>query len=106
MKRNEILRAVKEKLNQAFGDRIKDVILFGSQAWGGAHEDSDYDFVIVVKGDYDWEFKRMVSDMMCEIDVDYDVITQCLIISNWELANSLRGKQPIFEDAIEKGIYA
>lgn len=106
MEREVILAAVKDKLLETFGDKIKDVILFGSQAWGVPHEDSDWDFVIVVQGEYDWDFKRAVGDTMCEIDVNYDIITQNLIISDWELEHSLRGKQPIFEDAIEKGIYA
>jgi predicted nucleotidyltransferase len=106
MERTIILKAVKDKLQATFGEKIKSVILFGSRAWGTPHEFSDYDFVIVVRGEYDWDFKRAVGDTMCEIDINYDVITQNLIISDWELEHSLRGKQPIFEDAIEKGIYA
>ncbi len=105
MERDVILKAVKDKLLETFGDKIKDVILFGSQAWGVPHEDSDWDFVIVVRGEYDWQFKRAVSDEMCEIDLKYEIITQSLIISDWELEHSLRGKQPIFEDAIAQGIY-
>jgi len=106
MKRDEILKAVKEKLTDTFGEKIKDVILFGSQAWGEPHEYSDYDFVIIIDGEYDWDFKRAVSDAMLEIDLEYEIITQTLIISDWELENSLRGKQPIFEKAVSKGIYA
>jgi hypothetical protein len=34
------------------------------------------------------------------------VITQDLIISEWELEHSLRGKQTIYQKAIKEGIYA
>jgi predicted nucleotidyltransferase len=106
MEREVILIAVKNKLQETFGEKIKDVILFGSQAWGGAHEDSDWDFVIVVRGEYDWRFERAVSDAMYDIDLKYEVITQDLIISEWELEHSLRGKQTIYQKAIKEGIYA
>ncbi|MFN0015178.1 MAG: nucleotidyltransferase domain-containing protein [Saprospiraceae bacterium] len=105
-KRDKILQEAKARLVAAFGDKIKDVILFGSRAWGKPHRWSDWDFVVVVRGEYDWRFERAVSDIMTDIDLDYNVITQTLVISTEELNNSLRGYQPVFTDAIQKGIYA
>jgi len=101
-----ILEAVKNKLQATFGEKIKNVILFGSRAWGVPHEYSDYDFVIVVRGEYDWRFEKEVNAIMYEVDLNYNIITQDLIISDWELEHSLRGKQTIYQKAIKEGIYA
>ena len=105
-KRDKILQEAKTRLVAAFGDKIKDVILFGSRAWGKPGRWSDWDFVVVVRGDYDWLFEHAVSDVMADIDLDYEVITQPLVISDQELNHSLRGSQPIFQTATQNGIYA
>ena len=99
-KRDKILQATKRRLVAAFGDKIKDVVLFGSRAWGKPHRWSDWDFVVVVHGEYDGRFENTVCDVMADIDLDYDVITQPLVISDYELTHSLRGSQPIFQTAI------
>jgi predicted nucleotidyltransferase len=105
-KRDKILHEAKTRLVAAFGDRIKDVILFGSRAWGKPHRWSDWDFLVVVRGEYDWQTVRAIRYIMADIDLDYDVFTQALVVSEDELQYSLRGRQPIFIDAIHKGIYA
>jgi len=105
-KRDKILREAKARLVAAFGDKIKDVILFGSRAWGKPHRWSDYDLLVVVRGEYDWKFRHDVIDIMWGIDSDYDVYIQTLVISEQELNHSIRGVQPIFTTALQKGIYA
>ncbi|MDX2135266.1 MAG: nucleotidyltransferase domain-containing protein [Saprospiraceae bacterium] len=52
-KRDKILHEAQTRLVAAFGDRIKDVILFGSRAWGKPTRWSDWDIVVVVRGDFD-----------------------------------------------------
>ena len=105
-KRDKILQEAKSRLVAAFGDKIKDVILFGSRAWGKPHRWSDWDFVVVVRGEYDWRFRNAIWDVMADIDMDYNVFTQTLVISEQELMHSVRGYQPIFKDAVQNGIYA
>jgi predicted nucleotidyltransferase len=105
-KRDKILKAAKQRLTAQFGDKIKDVILFGSRAWGKPTRWSDYDIIVVVRGDYDWQFERMMCQVMAELDLDYEVVTQPLVISEEELKSSIRGSQPIFQTATKKGIYA
>ena len=105
-KRDKILQAAKQRLTAQFGEKIKDVVLFGSRAWGKPTRWSDWDFVVVVRGEYDWQTVRGIRYLMADIDLDYDVFTQTLVVSEEELQGSLRGRQPIFTDAIQKGIYA
>ena len=107
-KRDKILREAKTRLVAAFGDKIKDVILFGSRAWGKPKPWSDYDMVVVLRGEFecDWKTIQEIRSAVNSIDWDYDVLTQTLVISDYELEHSLRGSQPIFQNAIKNGIYA
>jgi len=107
-KRDKILQEAKTRLAAAFGDKIKDVILFGSRAWGKPKPWSDYDMVVVVRGQggYNWQMEDKIRSVMYQLDSDYDILTQTLVITEGELDNTLRGAQPIFQKAISEGIYA
>ncbi|MEY3248219.1 MAG: hypothetical protein RL742_262 [Bacteroidota bacterium] len=105
-KRDKILHETKSRLRAAFGDRIKEVILFGSRAWGKPHRWSDWDFLVVVQGAYDWRFERAISDVMTDIDLDFDVITHPIVVSEQELLHTFRGYEPLFVKALAQGIHA
>lgn len=49
-----ILKELKRHLVATFGEDIAAVILLGSQASGKATEDSDFDILVLVAGDYSW----------------------------------------------------
>ncbi len=49
--RKQLLAAVKERLREALGDRLKAVILYGSEARGEARPDSDIDVMVVLGGE-------------------------------------------------------
>ena len=53
----------------------------------------------------DWRYEREISKVCYSIDLKYNIITDIHILSESEL-DTLRGKQPIFLNAINKGIYA
>ena len=105
-KRDKILQAAKQRLTAKFGDKIKDVVLFGSRAWGKPTRWSDWDFVVVVRGEYDWRFRWAISDVMTGIDLDYDVFIQTLVVSDDELKYTSHGYEPVFVKALSQGIYA
>ena len=92
-------------LKSRFSDNLKDIILFGSQVYGKAHKDSDYDILIILKQKADWKTEREISDICYEIDLKYNIITDTHIMSEAELS-TLRGKQPIFVNAISNGLHA
>ena len=103
--RQRVLKDLSHLLKSKFSDDIKDVVLFGSQASGKAHKDSDYDILIVLKQKADWKIEREVSDVCYEIDLKYNIITDTHIIGESELL-TLRGKQPIFVNALSNGLHA
>ena len=100
-----VLNDLSNLLRDRFGDDLRDVVLFGSQANGTAHKDSDYDFLIVLKEKVDWKIEREISDLCYEIDLKYDILTDIHILSVGELA-TIRGRQPIFVNALANGLHA
>lgn len=50
-----------------FGDRVREVVLFGSHARGDAHEDSDVD-VLVVIDDLSYRDRTAVFDLAYDVD--------------------------------------
>jgi len=101
----QILNAMKTTLSEKLGDNLKDIILFGSQAYGNATADSDYDFLVILKEKPDWKLKDKISEYCYEIDLKYEVFTDVHILGLEEM-NTIRGRQPIFQTAILKGIHA
>ncbi len=100
-----VLNDLSNLLRTRLSDNLKDVVLFGSHAVGKARSDSDYDFLIILKNKADWKTEREISDICYEIDLKYHIITDTHIIGESELS-TLRGKQPIFVNAISNGIHA
>ena len=96
-----IIKELKNILLNNIGDNVTDVILFGSQLKGTQHHGSDIDVVIVLKDDYDRSLKRRINDLCYQIDLKHDVFLDTQIISLNELSNSLRGKHPLFTNAIK-----
>ena len=100
--RRHIINELNTLLRNRFSDNLKEVVLFGSRAYGKSRNDSDYDVLVVLKNKVDWKKEREISDLCYEIDLKYNIITDTHIISEAEFS-SLRGKQPIFINALEKG---
>ena len=46
-----VLTDLKQRLTALYGERLEQVVLFGSQARGEAGEDSDIDVLVVLKGE-------------------------------------------------------
>lgn len=103
MSDKSILSELKRALRGKFPGDIEKILLFGSRAAGNARKYSDYDILIVLKHDYNWEFKRLIQEACWEIDYKYDILTDVKIISLNEL-NSIRGKQPYILNALEIGV--
>ena len=103
--KKEILKDFSQLLKLRFSDELKDLVLFGSQISGKANKDSDYDFLVILKQKIDWQTEREISDLSYEIELKYNIVTDTHVLAESELS-TLRGKQPIFVNAITKGLHA
>ncbi len=100
-----ILTDFSQLLRLHLSDNLKDVVLFGSRTTGKAKKDSDYDFLVILKQKADWKAEREISDLSYEIELKYNIVTDTHVLGESEL-KTLRGKQPIYVNALEKGIHA
>ena len=100
-----ILRDLRDNLRKQYQDSVKNVILFGSQAKEIANENSDFDILILLDKDYSGKDENNILDICYEIDLKYNIIIDAHLLSLKEL-KTIRGKQPIFINAINSGIYA
>lgn len=99
------LKELKLVLSRQLQDNLKEVVLFGSQLSTGTNkDDADFDILIILKKTADWEMQRTISDLCYEVELRHDIIIDSHILSEEEF-NTPRGKQPIFINAIEKGLY-
>ncbi len=100
-----IITNIKQSLINQYGNAISSVILFGSQAKGKAKIDSDYDFVFILEKDYDWRFEKEIQHFLYDFELKYNIFTDVHLISKKEISNSIKGKDPLFVNAIKNGIY-
>jgi len=89
-----------------FGENILDVILFGSQASGNFSKDSDYDILILLSHECDWKYQNLVFDKAFDIGLKNQVLFDLHLLSLNEKNNTLKGKEPVFVNAFEKGVHA
>jgi len=73
MNRDEMLKQVKSLLQEAFGERLRGVVLYGSEARGTAEPDSDIDLLVLLTGPVDhWEDLRTCVDVLYPMVLDLD----------------------------------
>ena len=103
MDNTNLLREMKAMLMNEFGDLIEKIILFGSQIDGTSREFSDYDVLVVVKRTIDWETADEIRSVLYDLNIKYDILISIQVISLPEL-ETIPGKQPFIQNAIETGI--
>jgi len=85
------VEAFKQKAQELYGDRLDQVLLFGSQARGEATEASDVDLMVVLGGPVDRfaEIDRM-GEITWEIDMEHDVLLSVVPVAkrDFEHGNS------------------
>jgi predicted nucleotidyltransferase len=79
---NEILAKLRTHLEQEYGDRLVQVVLFGSQARGDAEPDSDIDVMVILSDAVDTctEINR-ISNFSTTLCLDYAILVSCIFTS-------------------------
>jgi predicted nucleotidyltransferase len=98
----ELLRQIKSRLREAFGDRLHGVVLYGSEARGEAQEDSDIDILMLLEGPI-----RLGRDIEVGVEAVYPLILQIerpIQVLPVDVRNYEAGTIGLYRVAAEEGI--
>jgi predicted nucleotidyltransferase len=101
----ELSARFKARLSQHFGDRLVEVRLFGSRARGEAHEESDLDVLVLVRGLTRQE-KIDVFGLASELGIDAGISISALAMTPEELDKLRALEARIAIDIDREGISA
>ena len=77
-----VLSELAKKLKAYYGQRLVDLVLFGSRARGEAEHGSDYDVMVVLNGNVDRRIERQATrEIILILCRKYDVVIMCHFIS-------------------------
>ena len=98
----QIIREFRQQLEKLYGDRLVELILYGSQARKEATEDSDIDIMVILKspvspGD---EILRM-GDIKNKLNLKYNQILSVFPISEEDF---YRKKTPLLNNIRREGV--
>jgi predicted nucleotidyltransferase len=104
MDRAELLKRVKSSLAEAFGERLRGVILYGSEARGTAEPDSDIDLLVLLEGPVDgvgdsWASIRALYPLVLELERPIHTVE--VDISEYESA-----EWPLYVEVRREGVSA
>ena len=78
----ELLHSLSQELAQLLGEKLDQVLVYGSYARGEARPDSDMDILIVVQGKFDYAaLIRQTSELIARLSLKNDVVISRAFIS-------------------------
>ncbi|VVB90355.1 Nucleotidyltransferase domain protein [uncultured archaeon] len=96
-----ILTDVKKSLKNIYGDKLKDIILYGSYARGDFTEGSDIDLIILLKDIKEPAAERKkYFDAIWELDLKYDAVISIMPLKEDEYRTR---KLPLILNAKREG---
>ncbi len=102
MKIDGVIRELRVELENLYGKKLNNIILYGSWARDDATEDSDIDIAVVLEGDIKpgKEIDRMIS-IITEINLKHNVLVSIYPVS---VSDYLNLKSPLLINVRKEGV--
>ena len=99
----EIVAEFVERVTQRFGDRIRQIIFFGSRAAGRPKPGSDYDLLLVVR-EKDRDLIDQLYDEVLDVLLKYGVDLSLKIYTEKAFQTGLASRVPFLGSVTETGV--
>jgi predicted nucleotidyltransferase len=77
-----VLRQLRAGLEAVYGDRLDQVLLYGSRARGDARPESDVDVLVVLRGEVDPVAEiRATEFLVAGLSLEHDLVLSCVFLS-------------------------
>ena len=99
---DEIIQKFKNDISNIYGNRLKNLYLYGSYARGEGNDNSDIDLMVLLGGKVNpgKEIDRMI-DILTDINLNYGVLLSVYPISENEFLNL---KSPVLANIHREGL--
>lgn len=98
-----IFSLVKANLEKAYGDRLKGVVVYGSEARGEAKEDSDIDLLVLLDGDVDvWDDAKRIIHALYPIQLD---VVRPIHATPVNIGVYTSGEYGLYQNARREGVF-
>lgn len=104
LKELEAIKELKRRLKETYGEKLKEIRLFGSKARGDFDPESDIDIFLLFNSDIDWKFENEVWDLAYEIDLQFGVLFNVIIFSTKQLKDPKMRILPFFRSVKKEGV--
>lgn len=97
-----VVATFKQSLQAIYGERLVQMVLFGSQARGEARPNSDIDVLVVLKGPFQWlrESER-ISPIVADLSLRYTELLNCVLMDE---PTFLHQSEPLLENIRQEGV--
>ncbi len=97
-----ILENLRNRLESLYGNRLDQMLLYGSQARGDAETDSDIDILVVLKGPVSpCEEIARTEYIVADISLAHNVVIACVFVSKSEYETK---RSPLLLNVRREGI--
>ena len=101
----KVMQETKTGLTGLFGDKLEDVLLYGSYARGTQDDESDIDVMALVRLPQSElsRYRRQVSDFSSSLDLKYEVLLS-IVLQDADDVSRRRDTIPFYRNVMREGI--
>jgi len=102
---DELLKEVKCELLNVFGDKLENMVLYGSYARGDYDDESDIDVMALVDMERDTlnRYRRCVSELANDIDLKYNVLLSIKLQDKYNF-DKYKNTVPLYRNIAKEGV--